>query len=200
MRQQNADMKNTTVIPIFGYTPSARKQQIDLGGEATTVELALATTKEIIRIEATPSTRHLHKYLIIVSTENKAKVIKIIQEILGKITGPLENQPTDFPLPRCGGRERAIEQSDPLKKQAPMTSYMTSLETLASAQNPQDAGPSEPPKRHRKITISYAGAVKVGILKEPTIVPKQTKTTHSKPNTLEEHHVDTQNSDDIHST
>jgi hypothetical protein len=56
MRQQNADMKNTTVIPIFGYTPSAWKQQIDLGGEATTVELALATTKEILHMEATPST------------------------------------------------------------------------------------------------------------------------------------------------
>jgi hypothetical protein len=116
MRQHNADMKNTTVIPIFGYTPSARKQQIDLGGEATTVELALATTKEIIHIKAIPSTRYLHKYLIIVNTENKAKVIKIIQEIFGKITGPLENQPTDFPSPCCSGRERTIEQSDPLKK------------------------------------------------------------------------------------
>jgi hypothetical protein len=43
---------------------------------------------------------------------------------------------------------------------------MAILETFALAQNPQDAGPSEPPKRYRKITISYAGAVKAGILKD----------------------------------
>jgi hypothetical protein len=53
---------------------------------------------------------------------------------------------------------------------------MVRLETLALAQNPQDAGLSEPPKRHRKITISYAGAIKAGILKSPSI-PNKTTTT-----------------------
>jgi hypothetical protein len=43
---------------------------------------------------------------------------------------------------------------------------MTSLETLVSAQNPQDAGPASPPQRHRKFTISYASAVNSGILKK----------------------------------
>jgi hypothetical protein len=33
MRQQNADMAETTVIPIFGYTPEAQKQQINIKGE-----------------------------------------------------------------------------------------------------------------------------------------------------------------------
>jgi hypothetical protein len=44
---------------------------------------------------------------------------------------------------------------------------MIKLEMEALAQNPQDAGPAEPPKRHRRITISYAGAVKAGIIKQP---------------------------------
>jgi hypothetical protein len=46
-----------------------------------------------------------------------------------------------------------------------LSTYMSGLETLALA-NPQDAGPSEPPKRYRKFTISYASATKVGILKQ----------------------------------
>jgi hypothetical protein len=46
MRQQNANMAETTVIPIFGYTPEAQKQQINIKGEMTTVELAMATTKK----------------------------------------------------------------------------------------------------------------------------------------------------------
>jgi hypothetical protein len=54
MRQQNADMQNTAIIPIFGYTPSARKQRITIDGEVTTVKLAVATTPEIIQIKATP--------------------------------------------------------------------------------------------------------------------------------------------------
>jgi hypothetical protein len=49
-----------------------------------------------------------------------------------------------------------------------MTAYMTKLETIALAQNPQDAGPSEPPKRQCKITISYASTAKSGILKQPS--------------------------------
>jgi hypothetical protein len=199
MRQQNAVMKNSAVIPIFGYTPSARKQQINLEGEETTLELALAATKEIIRIEATPSTQHLHKYLIVVHTEDKGKVFKIIQEIFGKIIGPLKNQPTNFPTPRCGGRERPMEQSNVSEKQVQMTSYMASLETFASAHNPQDAGPSEPPKRHRKITISYAGAVKIGILKEPTITSKPNTTTNTQKPT-QEYHTNTQDTEDIFTT
>jgi hypothetical protein len=81
MRQQNAEMSNTTIIPIFGYTPEVQKQQITIDGESTTVELAMATTKNIIRIEATPSTWNLHKYLIIVKTDNKPCVLKEIQQI-----------------------------------------------------------------------------------------------------------------------
>jgi hypothetical protein len=46
MRQQNTDMADTTVIPIFGYTPEAQKQQIHINREETTVELAMATTKK----------------------------------------------------------------------------------------------------------------------------------------------------------
>jgi hypothetical protein len=46
MRQQNAEMQGTTVIPIFGYTPEARQQQITIAGENTTVELALATNHQ----------------------------------------------------------------------------------------------------------------------------------------------------------
>jgi hypothetical protein len=49
-------MTNTTVIPIFGYTPEACQQQITIEGEKMTVNLAMATTKNIIRIEATPLT------------------------------------------------------------------------------------------------------------------------------------------------
>jgi hypothetical protein len=37
-----------------------------------------------------------------------------------------------------------------------MSSYMATLKTFALAQNPQDASPSELPKRNRKITMSYA--------------------------------------------
>jgi hypothetical protein len=59
-------MASTRIIPIFGYTPQARQQQITIDEEHTTVELAIATTKDIIRIEATPSTWNLHKYLVIV--------------------------------------------------------------------------------------------------------------------------------------
>jgi hypothetical protein len=166
MHQQNADMASTAVIPIFGYTPEARKQTIKLDGEETTVELALATMENIIRIEATPSTWNLFKYLAIVKTNDKEKVHKTIQNFFGKITNDLENQPPDFPRPRCGGRKTSKDETP--KMDATQMAYMMGLETLAQAQNPQDAGPAEPPKRYRKITISYAGAVKSGILKPMT--------------------------------
>jgi hypothetical protein len=166
LRQQNADMQNTAILPIFGYTPAARKQQIEIDGEVTTVELALATTKNIIRIEATPSTWNLYKYLVVVNIKNKTSVQKAIQGIFRKITGPLENQPANFPVPRCGGRE-AVAAPEIVEDKNEMSAYMTKLETIALAQNPQDAGPSEPPKRQRKITISYASAVQAGILKQP---------------------------------
>jgi hypothetical protein len=78
MRQQNFDMASTTIIPIFGYTPEARQQQIDLDGEQTTVELAVATTKNIIRIKATPLTWNLHKYLVIVNNDKKESVLREI--------------------------------------------------------------------------------------------------------------------------
>jgi hypothetical protein len=48
MQQQNSEMSNTTIIPIFGYTPEVQKRQIIIDGETTTVELAMATTKHII--------------------------------------------------------------------------------------------------------------------------------------------------------
>jgi hypothetical protein len=166
MRRQNADMVNTSVIPIFGYTPEARQQSIQINGEETTVELALATTENIIRIEATPSLRNLFKFLVIVKTCDKEKVQEVIRSIFGKITNTLENQPPNFPRPRCGGREIPSEnEARPTERS--QTAYMVGLETLALAQNPQDAGPSEPPKRYRKITISYASAAKAGILKPP---------------------------------
>jgi hypothetical protein len=99
MRQQNSEMSNTTIIPIFGYTPDVQKHQITIDGETMTVELAMATTKDIIRIKATPSTWNLHKYLVIIKTENKSSVLKEIQQIFRQIVGPLENQPTNFPVP-----------------------------------------------------------------------------------------------------
>jgi hypothetical protein len=175
MQQQNADMSNTAVIPIFGYTPSARQQRIKIKGEETTVELAVATTPDIIRIKATPSTQNLYKYLIIVKKENRTSVQKSIQGILHKITEPLENQPTYFPFPRCGGRE-TLEPTATRQEDTKMSAYMSKLDTIAQAQNPQDAGPAEPPKRFRKITISYAGAVTTGIL-------KQSNFSKNKPNT-----------------
>jgi hypothetical protein len=166
MRQQNAEMQSTAIIPIFGYTPAARKQQIRIDGEITTVELALATTKNLIRMEATPSTWNLHKYLVVVKNEHKSSVQKAIQGIFRKITEPLEGQPENFPVPRCGGRETTEPEQTDEKPDNTMTAYMIKLETEALAQNPQDAGPAEPPKRHRRITISYAGAVKAGIVKQ----------------------------------
>jgi hypothetical protein len=78
MRQQNADMANTMIIPIFGYTPEARQQQITLDGEQTTVELAMATTKNILRILATPSTWNIHQYLVIVNKDKRESVTKEI--------------------------------------------------------------------------------------------------------------------------
>jgi hypothetical protein len=75
-----------------------------MNGEDTTVELAVTTTPDIIRIEATPSTQNLFKYLIIVKKENRTSVQKTIQGIFHKITEPLENQPTYFPFPRCNTR------------------------------------------------------------------------------------------------
>jgi hypothetical protein len=181
LRQQNAEMQKTTIIPIFGYTPAARKQQIIIDGENTTVELAVATTKDIIRIKATPSTWNIHKYLVLVENKNKAAVQKAIQGIFRKISGPLENQPPNFPVPRCGGRENTstTEQlTENTEKMTTtdntMTAYMIKLETMALAQNPQDAGPTSPPKRHRKFTISYAGAVKSGIIKETSTIQNTT--------------------------
>jgi hypothetical protein len=47
-----------------------------------------------------------------------------------------------------------------------LSSYMATLETLALAQNPQDAGPTKPPKRHRRYTISYASATKSGLIEK----------------------------------
>jgi hypothetical protein len=169
MRQQNADMSNTTIIPIFGYTPTVQKQQITIDGQTTTVELAMATTKNIIRIEATPLTWNLHKYLVIVKNDKKSSVMKNIQQIFQQIEGPLENQPENFPFPRCGGSEKRISTKSPnYQKDTEIdkstTSYMVGLETLALANNPQDAGPSSPPKRQRKFNISYASAAKAGLI------------------------------------
>jgi hypothetical protein len=63
------------------------------------VELAMATTKNIIRLATTPSSWNLHKYLVIVKKEDKDDVTKEIQKIFNKIQGPLENQPPNFPVP-----------------------------------------------------------------------------------------------------
>jgi hypothetical protein len=141
----------------------------------------VATTKDIIRIKATPSTWNIHKYLVLVENKNKAAVQKAIQGIFRKISGPLENQPPNFPVPRCGGRENTstTEQlTENTEKMTTtdntMTAYMIKLETMALAQNPQDAGPTSPPKRHRKFTISYAGAVKSGIIKETSTIQNTT--------------------------
>jgi hypothetical protein len=193
MRKQDADMVNTTAIPIFGYTPDARNQKIEIDGEETTVELALATTPKIIRIKATPSTWNLYKYLVIVKTSDKEATQKEIRKIFGKIKNTLENQPTNFPVPRCGGRETDREQPPaPSTSEPSMSAYMTGLETLALADNPQEAGPSAPPKRHRKFTISYASAAKNGILKQPQQAPinqsteettQATETTQDSTNT-----------------
>jgi hypothetical protein len=95
-----------TIIPIFGYTPEVQKQQITIDGETTTVELAMATTKHIIQLEATPSTWNLHKYLVIVSNNNKPSVMKEIQQIFRQIEGPLPNQPPNSPVPQCGGSKK----------------------------------------------------------------------------------------------
>jgi hypothetical protein len=168
MRKQNADMSSTTAIPIFGYTPEARNQKMEIDGEETTVELALATTPRILRIKATPSTWNIHKYLIIVKTTDKEAAQKDIRKIFGKISNPLENQPANFPVPRCGGRETEREKPFESNIQEPsISAYMSGLETLALADNPQEAGPLAPPKRYRKFTISYATATKNGILKQP---------------------------------
>jgi hypothetical protein len=184
MRQQNADMASTTIIPIFGYTPEARQQQITIDGELTTIELAMATTNNIIRIEATPSTWNLHKYLVIVNNDKKESVLKEIRRIFGQIKEPLENQPTNFPLPRCGGSEKisnstASTPNENHTEKKP-TAYMSSLGKLASAQNPQDAGPAAPPQRYRKFTISYASAARSGILKKSE---HQTPVTYNQKST-----------------
>jgi hypothetical protein len=79
----------------------------------------------------------------------------------------LENQPSNFPVPRCGGRENQkdyIPSRPENIEDKTMSAYMVSLETLALAQNPQDAGPTAPPKRHRRFTISYANATKQGLI------------------------------------
>jgi hypothetical protein len=168
MRQQNSDMASTTIIPIFGYTPEARQQQINLDGEKTTIELAMATTKNIIRIEATPSTWNLHKYLVIVNNDKKESVAREIRPIFGHIKEPLENQPANFPFPRCGGSEK-LSNNNPnitnVQTEKPTTMYMSNLGKLAIAQNPQDAGPTSPPQRFQKFTISYSSATRSGILK-----------------------------------
>jgi hypothetical protein len=82
-------------------------------------------------------------------------VQKAIKNIFNKIEGPLENQPTNFPAPRCGGRESSTNyvpsKLDDVEDKS-MLAYMVSLETLALAQNPQDAGPTAPPNR-RSLTI-----------------------------------------------
>jgi hypothetical protein len=166
MRKQNADMQETAIIPIFGYTPSARQQQININGENTTVELALATTENIIRIKVTPSTWNLHKYLVVIKKENKPAIQKTIQSIFHKIMNTLENQPTNFPTPRCGGSEMNPAHSQIKSGVTIKSNYMTKLENIVLAQNLQDAGPS-PPKHYCIITISYASAVKAGILKQP---------------------------------
>jgi hypothetical protein len=133
-------MNATTIIPIFGYTPAARQQQITIDGEITTVELALATTPNIIRIEATPSTWNLYKYLVVVKTSDKATVQQTIKKLFAQIKNPLENQPPNFPKPRCGGRETSSESDQNQQMDMTRTAYMASLETIALAHNPQDAG------------------------------------------------------------
>jgi hypothetical protein len=41
-------MADTAIIPIFGYSTEARQAKIHIEGQDTTVELAMATTKNII--------------------------------------------------------------------------------------------------------------------------------------------------------
>jgi hypothetical protein len=116
--------------------------------------------------------------LVIVKTSDRESVQKTIRSIFGKITNELENQPTHFPKPRCGGRETNEEKNT--EYDMSKTAYMVGLEMLALAQNPQDAGPAEPPKRFRKFKISYASAAKSGILKPATSSPTSNVTTSSE--------------------
>jgi hypothetical protein len=194
MRQQNAEMADTAIIPIFGYTTEVRQAKIQIDGQETTVELAMATTKNIIRLATTPSSWNLHKYLVIVHKENKDDVTTEIQKIFNKIQEPLENQPPNFPVPRCGGSEKMGKIRDrPGPKQRnseeqidkTTSTYMVSLETIALANNPQDAGPTSPPKRYRKFTISYASAASAGIIKEPSSNPPPKSNPQTNPDANE---------------
>jgi hypothetical protein len=114
-----------------------------------------------------------------VNKDNKDDVAKEIQKIFSKIQEPLENQSPNFPVPRCGGSEKQmgkirkkINQPGPKHRNSEeqfnkaTSAYMVSLETIALANNPQDAGPTSPPKRYRKFTISYTSAALAGIIKE----------------------------------
>lgn len=197
-------MTSTTIIPIFGYTPEARKQQIELDGEQTTVELAIAATKNIIRIEATPSTWNLHKYLVVADVKNKDTVQKEIKKIFGKIAVELKQQPPNFPYPRCGGSEKSTLTFERQVQTEDKTtsSYMVGLEMLAMAQNPQDAGPTVPPKRHRKMTISYANAAKAGILRNHDNARQFPTSTsnHNAQKIIQDNYNTTQDSTETNST
>jgi hypothetical protein len=60
----------------------------------------MATTKNILRIEATPSTWNLHKYLVIVNNKDKESVQNSIRQIFRKIDeSALKKQPENFPVP-----------------------------------------------------------------------------------------------------
>jgi hypothetical protein len=106
----------------------------------------------------------------LLKNDKREQVQKEIKRIFSHIKGLLAQQPTNFPIPRCGGREKTTESKFQHHEEIDKTetAYMISLEAMAIANNPQDAGPTEPPKRPRKFTISYANAAKSGILKNYT--------------------------------
>jgi hypothetical protein len=75
----------------------------------------------------------------------RRKTRKIEENTMASFTMLTDITKPNFPRPRCGGRE--INQEHETKEDTTvMTAYMTKLEMIALAQNPQDAGPTEPPK------------------------------------------------------
>jgi hypothetical protein len=77
---------------------------------------------------------------VVVKTSDKATVQQTIKKLFAQIKNPLENQPPNFPKPRCGGRETSSESDQNQQMDMTRTAYMASLETIALAHNPQDAG------------------------------------------------------------
>jgi hypothetical protein len=157
MIKQNSEMNSVSAIPLFGITTNVLEYEIvDKQGNKASVHNWIFDHPNIISMETTASTTDLGKYMLVVDRECKDIVEDYIDELLRQIP-ELEENSTPFKHPQRGGNAYK-------NREVNIENYLNKLEEKINEElsyyEEEDLSTSPPPPRPKRLTISYAQAMK----------------------------------------